>query len=488
MASNSLTKLMQYLNLDRPENNLLISNLLISKLTESFNNIMLSLESSNLTESFYNIMLLLKSKIRNNPEDFNSLLDILILQEEFNSPLFASHGIDHSIRTTDYMIEFFNQDIWGIKEQLQNKINSPSHPTCYSDTKCLNSLILTALLHDIGYVEFDLCQENNKKKYNKVFDTLRISNKCNNKCGGKCANNKCGNNKCGGKCQKKTCNTIGLKARYRDLKFLHAILGYNFLKNIPNIFTESSEGMNGNKCDAYKENMLKAIKSHNADSRSTTTYNPNSNGRLFTTNNNNTINREYVQCELTEEPYIVLIRLVDNLDITTQRLSIAQQSHIVILYQKWYKDSILDLTNSTPKKKELENKLKVKQVELQNTYLSEYTPNIDVIDKILNNTNEKEFKFQYSSWILDKLEIQKMPGAILLLHITIKIPTDDSLKIESNIKDGLFQFTRMNESFQSITIDGSPLSNLIDIRINNIEGRQRSFFLSGIDEFIAGFP
>ena len=74
-------------------------------------------------------------------DEYIPLWQVIKLQARYNSPLFASHGIDHSIRTAYYM-----QKIWP---------------------KCTPPMMWTALLHDVGYSEYDICRNCQRRNRNK---------------------------------------------------------------------------------------------------------------------------------------------------------------------------------------------------------------------------------------------------------------------------------------------------------------------------------
>jgi hypothetical protein len=85
---------------------------------------------------------------------------------------------------------------------------------------------------------------------------------------------------------------------------------------------------------------------------------------------------------------------------------------------------------------------------------------------LLSGTNSSEFKFQYSNWIIEQLDMKMENGTITLSPIFHSLPDDDSLNVSKHKRESEFQFERLIESISSITYNGRPLKDVIKIHIH----------------------
>jgi len=330
-------------------------------------------------------------------DEYIPLWQALKLQARYNSPLFSSHGINHSMCTAYFMCILMK--------------NMPG----------INVALWTALLHDVGYSEYDLCQRPGKCDEMKRRLTPLIG----------------GNN-----------SATGIHSNiYRKNKFLHAKLGANMVRHLlhisPRLFSPT---------DAQK--IVNAISEHNADSHDSTRYDPSQDGS-FMSIHNYCVERKYRLAIFEERPLLTLLRIADNLDISRNRLTLEQQSQKLVSYQRWlYKHNNI----SDGAKRDEWNRLE----SLFGTVGSK-----TLMDMLFQKSTPEEFKFTYSCWILQWVTIEYWNIAQLVLNVELYRPPILSLTFENNFQEGLFQFNRLHSALQSIRVKG----DLLDVRVNII-GKQ----------------
>lgn len=386
------------------------------------------------------------------------LWKILMYQARFNSPLFASHGVDHSMRVAQYAITLM---------ETPQSIFYPS----FQDPIDQLTMIWTALLHDVGYIELELCQPKGNQTehaaerdpdtqetmcpYGDSQDSLESMDPDDS---GPCAiyrpppqaeirellcESKSGN--LTDRCDSCTCAELGLYAgTYRKLKYLHAHLGRNlvalYLQPLVTMLPESK-----------REIMLEAIEVHNADSDTPGLgYIPDMHGRLYSIGES-TLASSYRPASVEESPILALLRLTDNLDMTQARLSPEQRCPELIRFQLKY--SVLD---REPTEGEVEETLH----DIQETD-EEGTLCMKTMRLLLEGTNPREFQFQYSNWIIERLDIHLESDKIGLLPDFVELLEGDSLHVNNHGRESMFQFTRLLESMSSITYRGEPLEKYV---------------------------
>lgn len=440
------------------------------------------------------------------------LWHLLVYQNSLHSPGFTSHGLDHSIRTTKYMLDlFYGSDLYN----KNWKITSESTPNTIfyreltdkyncSINKLINGVIWTGILHDIGYSELELCQLNNTlpisyEKRKEWFDNLKDV-----LCKGKLKKHKnCENINCFKNSQGRL-NTLGIGIKdnrttrldtsksFNKAKFIHATLGKKMAEvNIGNLLP-----------NVMKNDIVNAIGTHNFDSfpkiiikdnyqdekyrgksihilglkesiqnlkkhkkylveiegsnkkleiygeyldKKYPIYDPEKNGRLFSLTKKPIV-RDYVSAPINLRPLLSLLRIADNLDITTLRLSPEQSSIFLLSYTKIYKNSI----------------------ENANIYWEKNIShignlNIDELDKIKSLTHPKSFDYFYMCWIIRDIKVYFNE-----LNLDIKVFIRDLSKLsnieykllclENNWNEGILNFTRMEEAFKSISYNGNSLN------------------------------
>jgi len=327
-------------------------------------------------------------------DEYIPLWQVIKLQARYNSPLFTSHGIDHSIRTAYYM-----QKLWPA---------------------CTPAMLWAALLHDVGYSEYDICPQCQDKM--EQIRPYVCSNGCN--------------------------VPTGLNPDfYRANKFLHARLGanmvYSILKQYPRLFSKEDTAM-----------IIKTIQFHNSDSHSNQLYQPKLHGTLFTIGRHN-IRRQYIPVHFFQNKCLTLLRVADNLDITRARLTNEKKSIAIVLYQR-------EIEKNPSHSRQI-------RLAILKRLLQKYPPkgNRKVLTSIVTNTTEKEFNFTYSLWILKQLYFIRIDWSKHIFDLAVQIyPTKISdLKFENNIPAALYQFKRMYEAFKSIWINLKQLSDIVRISI-----------------------
>ena len=342
-------------------------------------------------------------------------------QSKFNSPLFVSHGIDHSFRVAEYAIQIYNKSPLFLAA-LQDKLG----------VKYKETTILTCLLHDVGYIEYEYDQGD--PQLNAEISTCLSEFKC--ECDG------CGIN----------------SSNKRKFKYLHAKLGAEWIKKA---FPDS---------DIFSA-AATAVEYHNSDSISDSKYDPNKHGKLCSLDTE--YSRPYLACSVDTHPLLSLLRIVDNLDITSSRLSAEQRDHIFIQFQKDMAEGIHYTEED-----------KIKKI----SEITRNDPNLreEVVSLLVINTNEHEFKFQYSNWIWSKVTIDVPQDKSYILSLeceTINVEGNEQLSFKNNVKAGIFQFERMIDSFKSIKLTESDTGTIEDKIYVTIHDRGREYASSLIDIF-----
>tara|TARA_B100000780_G_scaffold268026_1_gene225624 strand:- start:249 stop:1403 length:1155 start_codon:yes stop_codon:yes gene_type:complete len=326
-------------------------------------------------------------------DEYLPLWQVVKLQARFNSSTFASHGIGHAIRTVQYM-----HTIW------------PS---------CTTAMLWAALLHDVGYSEYDICR-NCQGRVERIQPYV-------------CS---------------KGCNTpTGIYPDfYRANKFLHAELGANMIGSIlnqyPRLFSKKDATM-----------IIHAIRAHNADSHSRQLYKPRIHGTLLTIGQHN-IQRKYIPVHFFKDKCLALLRIADNLDITRSRLTQEKSSIAVLMFQK--KVSI----NSN-----------ISHLATFGQYVLQYPPsgNPKILASIFKGTTAQEFKFTYSLWIIKQLHFIHVDWSIPVFDLSITIHTTKitQLAFENNLPVALYQFKRMYDAFKSVWVGLRQLSDIVRIYIQD---------------------
>lgn len=340
-------------------------------------------------------------------DEYIPLWQALKLQARYNSPLFTSHGIGHSMRSAYYMDVLL--------------------PTGASYR---NAALWTALLHDVGYSEYGLCQnpatcDEMKKRLMPLVD------------GDLAAKGLHPNN-------------------FRAKKFLHAALGANMVRRIlrtsPRLFLDPGR-------------IVQAIRDHNADTHSKSQYDPERDGSLMTIANY-CVQRAYIPAVFEERPLLALVRLADNLDMVRARLTPEQRSCALLCYQKWLRD--------TPDPDE-----SAKLTEWHR--LCGLYPDIGnetVVNLLFEKSTPGEFKYTYSSWILHGLDIIECNWDEPRLEIEV-VPYETqvvTLRFENNAEVGLYQLKRLYGALESIFAKGQSLAKCTRVTLDGERKRLSDMF------------
>tara|TARA_B100000795_G_C22789200_1_gene436080 strand:+ start:371 stop:1594 length:1224 start_codon:yes stop_codon:yes gene_type:complete len=339
-------------------------------------------------------------------DEYIPLWQALKLQARYNSPLFSSHGINHSMCTAYFMCILMK--------------NMPG----------MNIALWAALLHDVGYSEYELCQRPENCDEMKGRLTPLVGENSSNS------------------------SATGIRSDiYRKNKFLHAKLGAKMvqylLRTSPRLFKPSDT-----------QRIVKAISEHNADSRDSTRYDPSRDG-TFMSIHDYCLERKYRLAIFEERPLLTLLRLADNLDISRSRLTVEQQSQALVLYQRWlynHKDAC-----DADKCDEWER-------------LCGLFGLVGLAQMLFEKSTPEEFKFTYSCWILQWVTIEEWNIPRLVLDVELYRPSIATLTFENNFQEGMFQFHRLHSALQSIRVDGA----LLDVRVN-MNGKQ--YLLDKLLEF-----
>tara|TARA_B100000131_G_scaffold296131_1_gene313689 strand:+ start:97 stop:1464 length:1368 start_codon:yes stop_codon:yes gene_type:complete len=324
-------------------------------------------------------------------KDVAKLIKILKCQSQFNSPLFVSHGMDHSFRVAEYGLQIYKQSPI-FEEALERQLGEK-----YKET-----VILTCLLHDVGYIEYEYDNQNHVKN-DRISECLSEF-----------------------RCE---CAGCGINEEYfRELKFLHAKLGATWiersLKELPN-----------------SKYIIHTVENHNSDSKgSQTRYEPSQHGKLCSLTEG--YSRAYLPCSVNENPLLSLLRIADNLDITRTRLSLEQRATEFISFQRFVAQG--------EKYSQAEKQTVIKDILEKNP---DCRP--DIVKHLVERTNEHEFKFQYSNWIWESATIgyEEGPFIFTLRCETVHLVKSNPLSFTNNIEPALFQFKRMIESFKTIKVN-----------------------------------
>lgn len=322
-------------------------------------------------------------------DEYIPLWQVIKLQARYNSPMFASHGIDHSIRTAYYM-----QKLWPA---------------------CTPAMLWAALLHDVGYSEYDICPQC-KDRIERIQPYVRSN----------------------------SIPTGIYPDFYRVNKFLHARLGANMVSSIlqqyPRLFSKKETTM-----------IVHAIQFHNSDSHSGQLYRPKIHGTLLTVGQQN-IRRQYVPVHFFQNKCLALLRIADNLDITRDRLTIEKKSIAIVLYQR-----------------EIVNNPNTNRLATWRQLINKYPPqgSSQILSSIVTGTTEQEFKFTYSLWIIKQLYFVRIDWSKSIFDLAVKIhPTKiTELTFENNRQMALYQFKRMYEAFKSIWVNIKRLSDIVRVAI-----------------------
>jgi len=323
-------------------------------------------------------------------DEYIPLWQALKLQARYNSPLFTSHGIGHSMRSAYYMDVLL--------------------PTGASYR---NAALWTALLHDVGYSEYGLCQ--NPATCDEMKQRLMPL--------------------VGGDSTAKGLSPENFRAK----KFLHAALGANMVRRIlrtsPRLFLQP-------------DRIVRAIQDHNADTHSKTRYDPEHDGSLMTIANY-CVQRAYVPAVFEKRPLLTLVRLADNLDMVRARLTPEQRSCALLCYQKWLRD--------TPGPDESAKLAEWRRL----CGLYPDIGNETVANLLFEKSTPGEFKYTYSSWILHGLDIIECNWDEPRLEIEV-VPYETqvvTLRFENNAEVGLYQLKRLYGALESIFAKGKTMAN-----------------------------
>ena len=325
-------------------------------------------------------------------DEYIPLWQVIKLQARYNSPLFASHGIGHSIRTAYYMWK-----LWPAITPV---------------------LLWAALLHDVGYSEYDICSQCQDR-----IDRIRPYVSSN-------------------------AEPTGIYPEfYRANKFLHAQLGANMVSSIlnqyPRLFSKGETAT-----------IVNAIRYHNSDSHSKQLYQPKIHGTLLTVGQHD-IHRHYVPVHFFQDKCLALLRIADNLDITRARLTLEKKSIAVVLYQR-----------------KIAHDDNVNRLALWGQYTLQYPPQgrSEILTTIATKTTAQEFKFTYSLWIIKHLHFVQINWSNYVFDLAVTLYTTpiEALTFQNNLTAALYQFKRMYDAFKSIWIHRKRLSDIVRV---NIQGQ-----------------
>ena len=340
-------------------------------------------------------------------DEYLPLWRALKLQARYNSPIFTSHGLGHSMRTASIMDQLLCESYYLF--ETNQKITR-------------NMVLWTGLLHDLGYSEYDLCQQGNCEEMKQRLAPFL-----------------CGDCKL---------DATGLfEEAYHDKKFLHAQLGANMLKHI---FLTSPRLFYSN----VKTQILEAVQKHNSDSLAKTQYDPDKDGTLMSIHDM-CLERKYNRVNMATNPLLAMLRIADNLDISNVRLTPDQHSVILILYQKWY--------HKHPRATSREKKNKWAHI----CELYQCDPSLS-LRVLFQKSKPTDFVFTYSSWIIYSCKLVHYSWDHVQPYFEIDIELYKSpIKELSHIYNwnaALYQLKRIYEAFKSIYIFGHRLSDIIHVR------------------------
>ena len=422
------------------------------------------------------------------------LWELIAYQHQLNAPIFTSHGLDHSIRTTKYMLDI----LYGSDEHFYYNLENTTPNTIWYDSLTeiypkldlqgiVNSVTWCGLLHDIGYVELELCQldhvdKNNTgaikaaiKKRNDWFKRMKPKLCTKDNKTKSCANDSCFDSQLlGVGIENKHTNKSDTSKAYQKSKFIHAYLGENMAKlNIHNLLRQDS-----------KDNILSAIGTHNYDSRGTPTkYSTDiiPGGSLFSLDSGDEIVREYVEADLAKKPLLALLRLADNLDIVKARLSSAQQNSYLMRYMKYHKTYTWKHDKDIKQKHHLDH-LDQFWEDLKGDWWKQLVKNeqkaiTDIKGVVFagKNTNGT-FDYFYMCWVIEDIKLLSKGNVITIdVNISDLSKEHESLHIKNNWKASILNFTRMDEAIGSISYNNQPIK--ININFINFPGLERDILI-----------
>ena len=339
-------------------------------------------------------------------DEYLPLWRALKLQARYNSPIFTSHGLGHSMQTASIMDQLLCNSYYLF--ETNQKITR-------------NMILWTGLLHDLGYSEYDLCQQGNCEEMKQRLTPFL-----------------------GGDCNLDA--TGLLDEAYHNKKFLHAQLGANMLQHIfltsPRLFSPAIQTL-----------ILEAVRKHNTDSPAQTRYDPHIDG-TFMSMKDVCLKRTYDKVDITANPLLALLRIADNLDISNKRLTPDQHSLIVILYQRWLHKH----PHATPREKKHE------WGRISDLYQCKPSLSLRVL---FQKSQPTDFMFTYSSWIIYSCNLISYSWNKLRPYFEIEIQLYKSpvkeLSYMYNWNAAIYQLKRLYEAFKSISIFDHQLSEIVHV-------------------------
>jgi len=287
-----------------------------------------------------------------------------------------------------------------------------------------NMVLWTGLLHDVGYAEYELCQqtqsgcEEMKRRLTPFLD--EDANQA----------------------------ATGLYDQsYHKQKFLHAQLGANMLQYLfarsPRLFLEQ-----------VQDQILEAIREHNADNQKQTRYEPAKDG-TFMSLSNVCIQRHYKRVNMEDNPLLALLRIGDNLDMSRERLTPDQRTLILVYYQKWF--------YTHPHADAYQRRTHWARLHTKCGVVSES----QTLDILFKKSQSSDFLFTYSSWIIEHISISEYDWNRPYFEIRVDFfkPVFDDLCISQNWHAGIYQLRRLYDSLHSISVYGTELSSVTFVNI-----------------------
>jgi len=342
-------------------------------------------------------------------DEYIPLWRALKLQSKYNSPIFTSHSLGHSMKTAYFMhmLLIKSLHLFNLKSETVT-----------------NMVLWTGLLHDVGYAEYELCQqtqsgcEEMKRRLTPFLD--EDANQA----------------------------ATGLHDQsYHKQKFLHAQLGANLLRHLfarsPRLFLET-----------VQDKILEAVREHNADNKTQTRYDPSEDG-TFMSLSNVCIQRHYKRVNLEHNPLLALLRIGDNLDMSRERLTPDQRTLILVYYQKWF--------YTHPHADAYQRKTHWARLHTKCRVVSES----QTLDILFKKSQSSDFLFTYSSWIIEHISISEYDWNKPYFEIRVDFfrPIFDDLRISQNWYEGIYQLRRLYDSLQSIYVYGTKLSSVTFVNI-----------------------
>ena len=182
------------------------------------------------------------------------------------------------------------------------------------------------------------------------------------------------------------------------------------------------------------------------------------------------LTRPYIEADLLLKPFLFLIRLSDNLDITQDRLNPMQSDEDFLIYLKHLSDNFSGLRDGlkegtvSAEKREQFNEFKAESTK---TKLKTLTTKNDIYynttKTLWDAADDKEYDFLYSQWVVDSFTLNYHNDTNTL---QISIYFYDSSSLEEELKyyhpDNLYnkrrtlnQITRMEEACATLKNNGS---------------------------------